>query len=632
MDGEVNINPALLIPGAGGAFAKAASVAGLSPDAAVKAQSSHMVDVRRDSNTADSTYTVRYTKASQGAFGLGLDAKAGGPQKLPLPDFDGKLNTSLVPQGSLRGDLFAGSASTVEMRFNNKEEAQRAAETIEKLAAADVVDDGIRQAVPTSSRFAVYEGSELNFINPMSEAGEVNPGVRRAAGVSDEDMQFLGEHVVAQEFSLTDGGRASVEGRLSASGELTLPGGDKFKIPGVELRAGQGIAPGIMQTNSLTRRVEYPTEVSSGRIVDSFTSHNQITAKWRDVQSVGLEIGKGGKAASSLQGQHRADDNYELAMANTSVSFSQSIPPGTQADLGYLATRKPDLSGPATVDSWVMTPAGPEAKGLMGTFNPFGSTTGQAPDGQQRVDMSRTHLRYKVSAVTGTLMVNQMHSFTGGLTGTLMQNSRQGDFIDNRTELVKRDGNNKTESLRLAAAGFAGAEGSLTGYSGVDNFAKEAAPKQVEPYQPLPQQHYQVQPHSGVNVRSSPTTEGDNKVTKVQSGSYLGGTSETKLDNNGDKWVQVRGRDEHNKVVEGWVRGDTLKVYDKRYGDNNATGRVNPTLEKAGRDKVIAQQNDNLWSLAAEHDQDFDKLLATNPHLLDPRLIFKGDSVYLPDR
>ena len=658
LDGELDVNAALLIPGVGGAIAKAASRFGaFSLDAVAKAQSSHMVDITRDSNAADSTYTVRYTKMSQG--GVGLEATAGGPEKLPLPTFGGKLDTNLLPQGFLRGDGFLGTSNTVEMRFNSKEEAQRAAETIEKLAAADVVDDGIQGALmagkanplsPTTPAVKAvsdaYEGSANNLANPMSEYGEVNPGLRRAAGVSDADLQFLGDHVVAQEFSLMDGGRGAVEGRLSATGELNLPGGGKVKIPGLELRAGHAIVPGAYRANALTRRIEYPTDVKAGRIVDSFNSYDQITAKWRDVQTAGLNFGKGNSKVS-IQGQHRADDNYELALANTSVSFSQWIPAGTRVDLGYLASRPPDLSGPAKVDSWIMTPTASEAMGLAGTFNPFGGNMGQAPDGQHRVDMQRTHLQYEVPAGTGMALVGQMHSLTGGFTGNLMQGTRQGDFIENRTELVKRDGYNTTETLRLAAPGFVAVEGSLTEYSGVDDF-DTAAPEPVqpeppvepdepldplepdEPLQPLPQQHYQVQPYHGVNVRSAPTTDGDNKVAVVQSGSYLDGTGETKVDKDGYKWVQVRGRDEHDQMVEGWVRGDNLKTYDKRYGDNDATGRVNPAREKTGQDKIIVKQDDNLWNLAAQYHQDFDKLLAANPHLLDPNLIFKGDSVYLP--
>lgn len=131
-------------------------------------------------------------------------------------------------------------------------------------------------------------------------------------------------------------------------------------------------------------------------------------------------------------------------------------------------------------------------------------------------------------------------------------------------------------------------------------------------------------------MRSSPTTQGDNKVAVVQSGSYLDGTGETKVDLDGHTWIKVHGRDQNDQMVDGWVRGDNLKAYDKRYGDNDASGRVNPAREKKGQDKIIVKQEDNLWNLAQQYHQDFDQMLAANPHLLDPNLVFKGDSVYLP--
>ncbi len=141
-----------------------------------------------------------------------------------------------------------------------------------------------------------------------------------------------------------------------------------------------------------------------------------------------------------------------------------------------------------------------------------------------------------------------------------------------------------------------------------------------------------MQPYEGVNVRSSPTTQGDNKVAIVQMGSFLDGTGEKKQDAQGQTWVKVKGRDQDDKMVEGWVRGDLMKSYDPRLGNNDASGRVNPQREHRGQPKIVVKQDDNLWNLARQYNQDFNRLLAANPHLLDPNVIFKGDSVYLPGR
>ena len=671
LDGEVDVNISLLVPGYGKVAAEALKKVGVSLDGVAKAQGTHSIDVTRDSNAPDSTYTVRYTKMGQA--GLGAELTAGLPDKigdqfaLPLP---GGAKALPVPQGFLRGDKFLGTSNTVEMRFNSKEEAQRAAEALEKLAAADMVDDGVQAGIQSLSGLQgpaglparllgadplsqAYEGSANNLANPMSEYGEVNPGLRRAAGVSDEDMKFLGDSVVAQEFSVLGGNRMAVEGRLSGKGELTLPGGaqlpgGKITLKGLEVRAGKAIVPGVQQINTYTRRVEYPTDVSAGRVTDSFSAFSMISAKERDVVAAGVSFG--GSKGVTVQGQGRHDDNYELALATTSISYSQSIPPGTKVDAAYLAATPPDLSKPATVESSVMTPTSAEAAGLLSTFNPLGGQYGEAPGGQHRVDMNRDYKKYEVSGPTALAMGTAMATGegVGGFTGNSFAVLRQGDFIDNRMDVVQRNGHNTTDTLRAGAVNYIAAEGSLSRLTGVDDYDTAdpvqpdptppddpTGPEPVEPkpVEPKPQPtHWQVQPYEGVNVRSSPTTDADNKVAIVQSGSFLDGTGETKVDKDGYTWIKVNGRDQEDKMVEGWVRGDNLKSYDKRFGDNDATGRVNPALEKKDQDKIIVKQDDNLWNLAAKHDQDFDKLLAANPHLLDPNLIFKGDSVYLPGR
>ncbi|MFT4195333.1 LysM peptidoglycan-binding domain-containing protein, partial [Ottowia sp.] len=468
-----------------------------------------------------------------------------------------------------------------------------------------------------------------------------------------EDMQFLGDHVVAQEVSVLGGNRGAIEGRFSYSvsgnGELTLPGGSKTTLKGINIRGGQAVVPGFQQIDAYTRRVEYPTDVSAGRITDTFSSSSLVTLKQRDVVAAGVTVG----GSQALQGQFRNDANYELALANTSISYSQGIPPGTTVDLGTLAKTPPDFTKPATVESSVMTPTAAEAAGLaLGTFNPLGGTYHQAPGGQQRLDMNRDYKKYEVSGFTGLGMAASMSQVPGlgGFVGNISSGLRQGDFIDTRMDVVKRDGHNTTQTLRAGATGYIAAEGSLSRLSGVDDYdtadpvvppdptppadpTEPTKPVEPEPVEPKPDPtHWQVQPFHGVNVRSSPTTDADNKVAIVQSGSFLDGTGETKVDKDGYTWIKVNGRDQEDKMVEGWVRGDNLKAYDKRYGDNDATGRVNPALEKKDQDKIIVKHDDNLWNLAAKHGQDFDKLLAANPHLLDPNLIFKGDSVYLPGR
>ena len=75
----------------------------------------------------------------------------------------------------------------------------------------------------------------------------------------------------------------------------------------------------------------------------------------------------------------------------------------------------------------------------------------------------------------------------------------------------------------------------------------------------------------------------DNKVAIVQMGSFLDGTGEKKQDAQGQTWVKVKGRDQDDKMVEGWVRGDLMKSYDPRLGNNDASGRARSSRTASAR-------------------------------------------------
>ena len=104
--------------------------------------------------------------------------------------------------------------NTVEMRFANAQDAARGAEIIERVQAADMTDDAVRAgavapgmgsvaALPLAAHNAqLIDSSPNNLVNGLSEHGRVNPGLLRAAGVSDADMKFLQDHMTAQELSV----------------------------------------------------------------------------------------------------------------------------------------------------------------------------------------------------------------------------------------------------------------------------------------------------------------------------------------------------------------------------------------------------------------------------------------------
>ena len=83
--------------------------------------------------------------------------------------------------------------------------------------------------------------------------------------------------------------------------------------------------------------------------------------------------------------------------------------------------------------------------------------------------------------------------------------------------------------------------------------------------------------------------------------------------------------------AEGWVCApDLLARFDSTQGAMDATGRINPSADAAGMEAVKARRDDNLWDLARANGWDFEATRAANGHLMDPALIFAGDTVYVP--
>ena len=111
-------------------------------------------------------------------------------------------------------------------------------------------------------------------------------------------------------------------------------------------------------------------------------------------------------------------------------------------------------------------------------------------------------------------------------------------------------------------------------------------------------------------------------------GSFLDATGQKQVDAEGQEWLKVKGRDQTDQVKEGWVRGDMVKTYEAERGNNDNTGRMNPSRD--GQRTVTVKEGDNLWTIARREKVGYPRLLEANPHLLDRAVIFAGDSVYLP--
>jgi hypothetical protein len=153
----------------------------------------------------------------------------------------------------------------------------------------------------------------------------------------------------------------------------------------------------------------------------------------------------------------------------------------------------------------------------------------------------------------------------------------------------------------------------------------------VQPKPPVPCQPEQlvVLPYEGLNVRAGPDVHAA-KLGAFSSGTFVQTTGRTALDPQGHEWVQVTGPDSDRQTVTGWVAAQYVTPHAQ--GGENATGRIDQTLRGQGYIAVTVQPGDTIDGIAARYGIDPTQAIAVNDgHIIDPNLIFPGDTVYLPN-
>ena len=605
------------VPGAGGQSKADADVL-----VTAKGQVHHGISVKRDADTPNSTYTVSYAKSSAAGVGLEGVLKTG---KGTGPTLPGGLPMGF--EGKLKGEGAPKVTNTVEMKFANAQDAARGAEIIERVQAADMADDAVRTGavapgmgsvatMPLAAHNALLiDGSPNNLMNGLSEHGRVNPGLLRAAGVSDADMKFLQDHMTAQEFSVAQTQRIALEGKADA--ELTkltqkIPLASKLQTKGAEGMEVRGD-----RESTFTRRVDYPSTTAPGSITDRIDITDRATLKVRDGgEKAQADKGKWNSLPIKPYGQSVSDGIYDLGSIITSMSRSTAVAPGTVVDAGMLATANTSSHQPITVKQTMLTADVSELAQLSG---------------DERRDMHKTSTEYEVGADKAPhLLAGTVAGFSHGTVHLLNPKLTAVQT----GELVMRDGQHTQTGFKAGLDGVAGVEGTIIRSSGIDDYAKapEASPPPGQQPQPQgPQQpepfRIQVQPYTGANIRSEPSIDAG-KVGIVQMGSFLDATGEKRVDAEGQEWLQINGRDQTDQVKEGWMRGDMVKRYESEQGNNDDTGRMNPSRDS--QRTVTVKEGDNLWTIARREKVSYPQLLEANPHLLERSVIFAGDKVYLP--
>ena len=541
------------------------------------------ITVKRDSDQAQSAYTVRYAKEVMGALGPELGLRT----NFPSP------SDKFTPQTHLfaRGDGTAAIGSVAEMRFSNKQDAVRAAQLLEKVTTADLLDRAVD--VQDYALNAVMHRPTLQPPNQFSPLSQFNPSgtsdMAEMVGLQAADIDWLKQHKVAEEVSSSWGARLSGEARAQISAAATskgTPNGD-FDRAGV----GGLVMNRFQNTDAI--RVELPQGNQPGRLIESQTSAGTMLNRQRvfDTQKRGL-----------LGTQGRADQNSIPTEMSTTLSRERPIAAGSQVT-------QADLDAP-------QIPA-----------NAATSVSFKVNDGQ-----SQTLQKYSVAADRAAQVKpsNPLDSGFGAAyaaaaqPGTQTQQTRQVNRV--RYDDMLNQSTMRAE-LPVHRLGRVAAELSLTGTAHVDGLSRSPGETQQGTKPPLRTDNRRVLPTDGVRLRSSPTVGQDNVVGVVQNGNYLTTTGREAVKADGHTWEEVVVRDVNDKSRRAWMATDVTQAYDKRLGQNDAVGRINPSARLR---TVKVQEGDNLWTIARRNGRDFEAVKRANTHIVQRGLIFADDTVYLP--
>ena len=564
------------------------------------------------------TYEVTFGKNVQG--GLGVEGGVG----------DGASKISLT------GELNLGTADRVTMRFDSKEDAAKAVRVAEQMTTSQAVRDAKFVTDPEIDLMHPFDGLRnpmhgndvpgehpsglmIPLGNPLMHVvgavtGPLLDHVADQIGPSAADKQFMRDHVSSYSTQVTGSERATVEASL---GPLT----------------GQGRITGA---DRITRTVTLPQDGKPGTL--SYTAGMETTLDARERLKFKTKLD--GLGDLSPVGSNVAD----LAKSTTEITTTYTLTPQESAavqqsggmsapDLGILRNgRKPDT---LTVKSQFTGPA----------QNPFTPT---------RTDQGQLTTTFTVKNPS-----DHAAALVRGLTDGHMTDAIDGLKKDGRVQMegayIQRDGTNNNWDLGLSKTDVFSVGVSAQMQVGTDHIAQKvtlmdtapppastptqpSAPKSGETPAPTPSapprpapfvgQQVVVTPHDGLNVRMAPGT-GFDKVGVLRNGSFLQTTGPDMADAAGRHWTPVSGTGVDDKPVRGWVATEYTKPH--AAGAMNDTGRTDPALGHAGDRAVVARDGDSVWSIAARNGANPEQTEALNrDHLIEPDLIFKGDTVYLP--
>ncbi|KAI95292.1 hypothetical protein T281_06155 [Rhodomicrobium udaipurense JA643] len=526
----------------------------------------------------------------------------------------GAMVEAPVPGVDPAFELNARTTGSVTMRFDSQQDAARAVQTLQKLAAAEAVRDGGNAATKAINPLASISNP---FSNPVTDNGNLIPGLgdlaAKAVEPSQEDRNFLRDHVTSysERLGLQERGKVAV----------------KF--------ANLGIEPRLDNNQWITRTVQLPQNGQLGRLTYTLSGDLSLSAKEK------LTIGK--QEFDQLEIGYVPQNIVDHGRFSGEVSLSWDLPANGSASTtpgkGNFSAL-PELSNLGAPDR------------LSANLRLDYQTQGLA-------DLSRTDINRLNFGVT----VDNPTEHAGSAVNSMLHGDLQSAFgnlgddltVTARNETLGRDGVHQQHEIGIEVADVVEGKVSLEGDIGLDDvtsrrtatftgteIAKRLAGPDAEPpaapqgpapsgdaqQSPAKPDQVVVVPHDGLNVRETPDANGQ-KVSAFQHGTFLQPTGNEASDRKGNRWVEVTGTDVNDRPVQGWVNGSYVTPH--KAGAMDATGRIDPELEADGYREHTVKPGNTIWDIAKQNGVDFDETVRLNSdHLIDPNMIFPGDTIYIP--
>ena len=516
-----------------------------------------------------------------------------------------------VPYIDVEAELNFHSADTVTMRFETREEAAEAARILQRTALAETVRDAGSLAASAASPLPGGDVTSNPGANPLTEDGTSSTSplptdpisaagsvpselAADALGPTPEELAFLQDNIVS--YSTTLGVQERNKFRAS------LPA-----VLGYELR--------VDPNAEVTRTVTLPHDGQPGQL--SYSIAGEVVASSKEKLTIGPKL------FEEFYAGYVAQNVVDHGSARRELTLSWDIAPEA-------FERAPTVSGRPAPEAGLLS------SGQLGRPDEAKLEITTQHQVQGLTDLSRTDMHRGTYTVT---LANPDARDAQYLTEMMTRLPLVGDLptppvdadITFEGARVDRTGVRQEHELGFEVFDVKGLKANLIldiGRDDVSPLGLQPTPGPTDPAPTLDDNQLVVTPRIGLNLRGTPSVEGE-RVSVFQNGTFLQDSGERVTDAQGQEWAKVSGPDVNDQMVEGWV--PTAYVEPHPEGAMDDTGRINPDLEEQGYREHLVTADDNLWDLAKQYGVDFQNMVMLNDdHLIDPSLIFAGDTVYIP--